>query len=178
MKILLALATKDLRILYRDKAGLFWVLAFPLMYALFFGAIFSGSGGGPRPLSVLLVDDDGTTESKAFTKRLTKSKSIKLFSTTIGIAKDQVRLGKKTAYIRLPKGFGETSSIFRGGTGPKIEVGMDPSRRAEAGYLQGILMQAWFKGVEETFANPEKTKAMIKDSLEKIGKSKELSGPS
>ena len=40
MKILWTLAWKDLRLLGRDRFGVFWVLAFPLMMALLFGAIF------------------------------------------------------------------------------------------------------------------------------------------
>ncbi len=35
----LVIAKKDLRCLVRDKQGLFWALAFPLVMALFFGAI-------------------------------------------------------------------------------------------------------------------------------------------
>ena len=40
MGAVINLALKDLRLLLRDRFGLFWVLAFPLLMALFFGAIF------------------------------------------------------------------------------------------------------------------------------------------
>ena len=36
------LARKDIRILIRDKGSFFWVVGFPFLFALFFGAIFSG----------------------------------------------------------------------------------------------------------------------------------------
>ena len=38
------IAAKDLRLLTRDRFGLFWILVWPLVFALFFGSIFSGSG--------------------------------------------------------------------------------------------------------------------------------------
>jgi len=41
MKAVIALAVKDIKLLLRDPFGLFWLLAFPLLMALFFGAIFS-----------------------------------------------------------------------------------------------------------------------------------------
>jgi ABC-type transport system involved in cytochrome c biogenesis permease component len=37
MKGMLILAAKDLRLLWRDRFGLFWVLGFPLIMALLFG---------------------------------------------------------------------------------------------------------------------------------------------
>ena len=45
MNSLIILALKDLRLLWRDKVNVFWVLGFPLIMALFFGSIFSGGGG-------------------------------------------------------------------------------------------------------------------------------------
>ena len=48
MKILLAIALKDLRVLARHRPALFWVVGFPLLMAFFFGAIYAGGGGGQR----------------------------------------------------------------------------------------------------------------------------------
>ena len=48
MRSLLTLAGKDLRLLVRDRAGLFWVLFFPLIMAIFFGSIFGPAEVGPR----------------------------------------------------------------------------------------------------------------------------------
>ena len=44
MNEILTLAGKDLRLLVRNRASLFWILAFPLMLALFFGLTFGSSG--------------------------------------------------------------------------------------------------------------------------------------
>ena len=59
MKSVIVLALKDLKLLSRDKFGLFWLLVFPLLMALFFGSIFSsGGGGGGAAMKVAVVDED------------------------------------------------------------------------------------------------------------------------
>ncbi len=37
MNAILTLALKDVKLLFRDKFALFWIFAFPLMFAFFFG---------------------------------------------------------------------------------------------------------------------------------------------
>ena len=44
MSRILAIALKDIRLLLRDFGGMFFVLIFPLIMALLFGAIFGGTG--------------------------------------------------------------------------------------------------------------------------------------
>ena len=46
----------------RDRASLFWTLAFPLVFIVLFGTIFS-SGGGDINYKIGWVDQDGTAAS-------------------------------------------------------------------------------------------------------------------
>ena len=46
MNSIVALAIKDLRLLFRDKVGFFFTCFFPLLYCIFFGVIFSQMGKG------------------------------------------------------------------------------------------------------------------------------------
>ena len=39
MRNIFIIAIKDLRLLWRDKFGMFWVLVFPIMMATFFGSL-------------------------------------------------------------------------------------------------------------------------------------------
>ena len=59
MRNAVVMAIKDLHLLWRDKFGLFWVVVFPLMMALFVGAIFGGSGP-TAGMSLAVVDLDST----------------------------------------------------------------------------------------------------------------------
>ena len=45
MRALLALTVANIRSFVRDRAALFWTLAFPLIFIFLFGFIFQGSGG-------------------------------------------------------------------------------------------------------------------------------------
>lgn len=175
MSAVLALALKDLRVLWRDRFAMFFVLAFPLIQALFFGAIFARGGGTAGRMTVAVVDDDWTAESQAFTGRLARSKSLRVLSTiqsdspttqpmTRDRAADLVRTGKAVAYLAIKPGFGEASGMLFAGS-PPIEVGLDPSRSAEAGYLQGILMEAYFEGIKERFSDPAAMRGPIQKSL-------------
>ncbi len=58
MKKVLFLALKDLRVLISNKSNFFWVLGFPVIFALFFGAIYSGAGEGPTGMKIAIVNED------------------------------------------------------------------------------------------------------------------------
>ena len=69
MRPMLTLTLKDLLLLWRNKAALFWVIAFPLAFGLFYGAIISGSFG-PAKLSIAFVDEDKSAVSNALAQKL------------------------------------------------------------------------------------------------------------
>ena len=109
MKTLFTLAMKDVRLLWRDKFGLFWVVGFPLLMAIFFGAIFSGGGGRRASMSVAVVDEDQSEVSATFSERLNNSDVIDVTPLGLEEARDRVRRGKLVAYLVLRKGFGQSN---------------------------------------------------------------------
>ena len=52
--------------------------------------------------------------------------------------------------------------------GPAIEVGIDPSRKAEAGMLEGMIMQAMGKLVAVRFQDPASMRPMIQKAKEEV----------
>ncbi len=150
MRVLWALAAKDLRLLRRDRLGLFFSLGFPLLMALFFGFI-SGGGGGPRRLAVALVDEDGSAASAAYAARLAESGALAVERLPLAEARERVRRGGLVAYVRMQPGFGERQGFF-----PdlgSLEVGIDPARQAERGVLQGLLIEKAFQGLRQAMAD-------------------------
>ena len=169
MSAVLTLAIKDIRQLLRDKMGAFWILVFPVIMALFFGAIFGGGrGGAAGKLSVMLVDEDDTDTSRAFVGRLARMQALSVEPAGLAAAKESVRLGRKSAFVVIPRGFGEAAPLFGGGHPALVQVGMDPSRKAEAGYLQGLLIQASFEGMQSLLADPERVRPRLAESLREI----------
>ena len=49
MQALLTLTLANIRSYVRDRAALFWTLAFPLVFIVMFGLIFQGGGVAPDP---------------------------------------------------------------------------------------------------------------------------------
>lgn len=174
MNQVLALTGKDLLLLVRDKAGFFFTFAFPLVYCIFFGTIFAGSGRDSGAIPITIVDEDGTNGSRAFSESLSKTKELKVDQASREQAATSVRKGNRTAYIALPKGFGEARERMFWGGGAKLEVGIDPSRQAESGMLQGLLMQSAFEKMQDMFSNPEVMSAQVKKWTTEISNSSDV----
>jgi ABC-2 type transport system permease protein len=141
MSAIVTLAGKDLALLWRDRAALFWVFLFPVAVAILFGAMFGG-GKGTAALPLMALDRDETQASRAFLKTLEKSPAVKL-----QIASDEaaggaaVKRGQVIGLLVLKPGLERTLS-GKGGKDPALELRADPSRRAEIGMLRGLLAEA------------------------------------
>ena len=155
------IARKDLGLLWADKFGLFWVLVFPLLMAPVFGSIFGGEGT-PGAMSIAVVDLDHSPGSRRFVALLEESDALRLwrptdgqnggpFEVTEATARDAVRRGGLAAFLVIPEGY--TGDGFFGGFGAELRVGIDPSRRAEAGYLKGLILEATFRRLQEMFTD-------------------------
>ncbi len=171
MRAIWHMAIKDLRLLVRDKAGLFWLLAFPLIMALFFGSVMGGmgSGGGRGKLSLAFVDRTGGSQyAREFRESLNNSGALKVSDTTLPAARESVRLGKRQAYVALlPDSASGGFSLYPGGI-PQFEVGIDPSRQAESALLQGLLTEAHFSLVMGQFQKPNSAKKMFRSSAQAL----------
>jgi ABC-2 type transport system permease protein len=80
------------------------------------------------------------------------------------MAKDSVRKGDMTAFLIIPKDYGQSAESFWE-EGTPLEVGIDPARKAESGMLEGILMETVFAGLQDQFADPKKAKANTAKAL-------------
>ncbi|MBN2431578.1 MAG: ABC transporter permease [Acidobacteria bacterium] len=176
MKQILALAIKDLRLLLRDKAGFFFTFFFPLLIAVFFGTIFSGSGGGDGGISILVVDEDQTEESQAFIQTLTEADELTVRPVARAEAEDMVRRGQAVAYVMITEGFGEARQHVFWGEPPRIELGVDPARRAEAGMLQGILTKYAVQGFQRTFTDRSRMQGSVRDALSAVETAPDMGG--
>jgi len=156
MGVLWALAVKDLRLFVRDRVALFWALAFPLVFALFFGSLFGGDDGARGKIAVVVVDAAGSKDSAAFVERLGASEALEVDSVAdLEAATSMVRGGKRVAYLLIDESFeGGAFALFSGGGDPSIELGVDPSRSAEKGILEGLVMQSLFSGLATQMTDP------------------------
>ncbi|MCK6453258.1 MAG: ABC transporter permease [Alphaproteobacteria bacterium] len=142
MPAILTLAAKDLMLLWRDKAALFWVFLFPVAVAVLFGVMFGGGLRGVAVLPVMLLDQDGTPGSRAFVKSLEESPALKVqHAADLEAGDAAVRRGQVVALLVARAGLDKALS------GKKLdeaalELRADPSRRAELGVLRGLIAEA------------------------------------
>ncbi len=169
MREILAVAMKDLKLLFRDKAGFFFVFFFPLLIAIFFGTLFVNEGHQANKLKVFVLDEDNTSGSQTFVKRLMGAPELDARTASRTEAFSRVRRGEATAYIVVLKGFGEANNF--GGNPPSVELGVDPSRKAEQGMLEGTLVKYAAERLTDLFADPSKSISSLEQSREEVLKS-------
>jgi len=134
MNALLALTVANIKSYVRDRAALFWTLAFPLIFIFMFGFIFQGGGGGG--LTFGWVDDDASPESAQLHTAFTALRSNELVELTEAEARAQMQDGEVDAVIVVPDGYGEaiTAGTAGSATAPaSLTVITDPSRADLAG---------------------------------------------
>jgi ABC-2 type transport system permease protein len=128
MTALLALTVANIRSYVRDRAALFWTLAFPLIFIFMFGFIFQG--GGDTGLTFGWADEDGTPASAQLHGAFTAQQNTELQDATRDVALEQMQDGALDAVLVVPAGYGEAIAAGSAGTGgpTTLIVYTDPSR--------------------------------------------------
>ncbi|MBX3385152.1 MAG: ABC transporter permease [Phycisphaeraceae bacterium] len=164
-----AIASKDMRLLLRDRMGFFFAFFFPLIVAVFFGVIFSGGGGRTARIDVVVADLDGTDDSRALVQQLADDPQL-----AVEVVADRepavarVRAGKSTAVIVIPEGFGGKQSGLFFSMGAEVELGVDPARFAERGMLEGLLIKHGFMRMQQSFRRPALAREELKLSRDRL----------
>jgi ABC-2 type transport system permease protein len=128
MQALLALTVANIKSYVRDRAALFWTLAFPLIFIFMFGFIFQS--GGESRLNLGWVDEDGSSAATQLRDGFATQEGTELTNAGKDAALEQMRQGDVDAVILIPAGYGEAVAAGAGGTGgpTPIVVYTDPSR--------------------------------------------------
>jgi ABC-2 type transport system permease protein len=139
MHTLVRLTSANLKSFTRDRAAMFWTLAFPLVFILLFGAIFSG---GTSRFTVAWVDGDGSPSSTALLSNpaLANVLTLKTYPTADD-AIAAMKQGDVRAVLVIPKGFGAAiaSAGTVGGAALPLTVYTDPSNQQVSGTITGIV---------------------------------------
>lgn len=169
MRQVVALARKDLRILFRVRSGLFFTFVWPLIVAILFGVVFSGQSQAERaPLGVVVIDEDNTDGSRAFIDRLQKSGDFSVEAATRADAENAVRLGRRSAFIAVKPGFGVGSQRMFYGEPRQVEIGIDPARQAESAMLEGLLLKHAMADMQRLLSSPDESRKMIQGTLSQM----------
>lgn len=183
MDAILALALKDLRVFLRDRYALFWAMVFPLVFALFFGAIFGGDGEDRAETTIAVVDLARNPDSAELRRRLDEHGSLRLLRPAPAdeeAARRAVARRRALAFLVVPAGF-ELSPFRLFGPaeeGPRLRLGVDPSRSAEAGMLQGALVEVLFGALSERLGDPAPMRSEVERMRKRVLEAPDMPGPS
>jgi ABC-2 type transport system permease protein len=134
MNALFLLTLANIKSFTRDRAALFWTLAFPLIFIFLFGAIFSG-GNADRTIG--FGDLDGTPASAQLKAAFAAVPNVKLVEGTEEELTAKMRDGEVSAVIVVPQGYAETVG---GGAAPaSLTVYTDPSQSTTDGATKQLV---------------------------------------
>ncbi len=164
MREVIVLALKDLKLMPRNRGGMFFTFVWPVLVTVLFGIMFGGQDDGTQgKVRIAIVDNDNTDGSRAFLKQL--EESFELSAMTRVDAETAVRRGQRTGFIVVTPGFGEASNRMFYGSPKEIEVGVDPARQAEAGMIEGLLMKHAAADMQKIFTDPQASSTMVDRAL-------------
>jgi ABC-2 type transport system permease protein len=158
MRSILILALKDLKVMIRDRLAAFFYLVFPVLYAILIGYLMSGIvsigiGIYRGTVSLAVVDEAQSEQSKAFLEHLGTAKELKIHTVNLEAAKDAVRRRSCTGYLILQKGFGDMSWLISPGGQPQMRLVTDQSQIAEGQIVRGMVYMQLMNHVRSLFLN-------------------------
>lgn len=145
MSTVLTLYRASLKEFVRDRAALFWTLAFPILFIVLFGIIFK-AGSSTYNIGIVNSDAGGVGQGLVQTFKDSKSGDANVFKVqTYGTQDDAVaalKAGKQDLVLVIPASLSETATSPQPAT---VDVFYDPSHstsaQIELGLVQGIITQ-------------------------------------
>jgi ABC-2 type transport system permease protein len=118
-----------------------------------------------------VVDEDDTEFSRALTAQLASSEALRVETLPRQESEDAVRRGRLAAFVVLREGYGDSMGF----ASETLQIGVDPARRAESAYLQGLLMGASFELLGGRFSDPDEFRPMLSKSRASLSEAEDLS---
>ena len=175
---IVALAMKDLRHLLRDRGAAFFALGFPLLVALFFGFIFGGDASQRARLAVRVVNLDQGTAGSLLVEAMKRDTAIDAaVAGSRSEAEEAVRLGRAVAVVTIPADFTSAANALFAGATMTIDIVVDPSRRSEAGLLEGKINQLAFGQMAERLSDPAWVRTALTEAKRSLSASSDASAP-
>jgi ABC-2 type transport system permease protein len=166
--VIWSIAGTHLARLRRDKSALVLTFILPLVFFSIFAGIFGGGSSRvtTRRISIAVVDEDGSPNSKRFVEALKAEKSLRILLAPAAskekeppapfdaaTAEKAVREGDVTVALIVPKGFGAVPIRFGPASErPKLTILSDSSDPIAAPLLSGLLQKVVMTGMPDRMA--------------------------
>ena len=134
MNALLLLTVANIKSFTRDRAALFWTLAFPLIFVVLFGSIFSG---GNNDRTIGFADLDASPASAQLAAAFRAIPGVKLVDGTEADLTARMKKGDVSSVIVVPQGYGQTVAAKT--STANVTVYTDPSQSAADGATRQLV---------------------------------------
>ena len=146
---LLPLTIANVKSYYRDRGALFWTIAFPVIFVVLFGSIFSG---GPTSFAVGWVDQDQSAASANLRQGFAGISLLDLKDASQDDALAQMRDGKLDAVVVVPAGLGAAMATSGSTSAPfQLTLYTDPSKSTASSTVEQIVAQV-VGGINQTLS--------------------------
>jgi ABC-2 type transport system permease protein len=132
------LTLANVKSFYRDRASLFWTLAFPIIFVVLFGSIFSGRTPN---ITIAWVDQDGSAASAQLRAGFEQVPIIHLRDEDESAALDEMRAGGLDGVLVIPAGLAQALQPGRAGPPFQLILYTDPSSQTSSGTVTQIVQQ-------------------------------------
>jgi len=161
IRLVFTLAMKDLRLLLRDRVALFWVFGFPVVFALFLGAVVrAGQNGEQARPTVVFVDSANNAWSEKISQALAAESKLVLKPSSLVQARDAVRKAQAVAFVEVLPGLSQSS-----GQAVRLRLGTDPTRQLEGFLVEQQLLAAWQRVLNPTGASTKHDPVILTESV-------------
>jgi ABC-2 type transport system permease protein len=134
MRALYLLTIANIKSFTRDRAALFWTLAFPVIFVILFGSIFSG---GNNDRTIGFADQDGSAASRQLAAAFSAVNGVKLETGPANELQAKMKDGQLSAVIVVPKGY--ESTVAAKSRPAVVTIYTDPSQSAADGATRQLV---------------------------------------
>lgn len=132
------LTVANVKSFYRDRASLFWTFAFPIIFVVLFGSIFSGRA---TTFNLGWIDEDRSAASQQLRDAFAEVSLLALKDADLTAALDEMREGTLDAVIVVPSGLAAAMTPGRSGPPLQLTLYTDPSAATASTTVAQIVSQ-------------------------------------
>ena len=136
---LVPLTIANAKSFYRDRSSLFWTFAFPVVFVILFGSLFTS---GPSVFNVAFVDEDnGSQAAVGVREGFTRIGLVRLADANCQDALELFQRGQVEGVLVIPAGFDEALANRDGRPPVEVELITDPSRQTASATIKQLVSQ-------------------------------------
>ncbi len=145
MSTVLTLYIANLKEFVRDRGALFWTLAFPLVFILLFGVIFSGNNNSVN-YTVGLVNEDGGQAGAALVQAFHSVPALKVKDGARTDEMSTLKKGQRDFVVVIPAGLSQEVAAKQPAT---VEMYYDPSTNASDAQIKQTIVNDILAGFNQ-----------------------------